>query len=111
MANELKNAVVLLDLPSMVLYAKAAASYQARVVITEPDTTADHAVRTRLADAVIANPDYLVQRAVSVLATDPSVNGVGSDPAAMDQTVILGSMAKAWTPLAKLLFPEGGTQA
>ena len=110
MANELANAVVLLGDPTFEKYAKAASVYQARLVVSEASTTPDHAARLRLADAVVTDPDWMTQRAVSILATDPNVNSKGSDVTLIDQSIILTSMASAWTSMAKLLFPEGTNQ-
>ena len=97
MANELANAVVLLGDPTFEKYAKAASVYQARLVVSEASTTPDHAARLRLADAVVTDPDWMTQRAVSILATDPNVNSKGSDVTLIDQSIILTSMASAWT--------------
>lgn len=108
--NELANAVTLLGDPVFANVAKAASVYQARKVVTEPVATADHDVRLRLAQAVVENPEWMVQRALSVLATDPAVNTRGTTLAAIGQDAILASMETAWTALAKLLFPDGSIQ-
>lgn len=107
MANELANAATLMRDETFRDWIMAAAVYQARQVIVEPDTTANHAIRERLAQDVIVSPAILVERLVNVIATDPDVAAKGNTVDLIGQTIILQKVAAIWTHLARLAYPMG----
>ena len=107
MANELPNAVVLMHSQEFHDWCMAAGVYQARLVISEGGTVTNHAIRLKMAQDVIVTPALIANQLVSLIATDPSVNSLGSDVTTIGQAVILQKVADVWTDLAKLLYPQG----
>ena len=101
----LANAVTLLRDDNFRRFITAACAYQARQVILEDPGTGDHAVRLSLAEKVMTNPNYIVDKAVAAVATDPAVATLGTtvgDTGSISEATILGEVANTWTALAKL---------
>ena len=107
MANELPNAVALMRSADFRDWLTAAAAYQARVVVLEDVSTADHDIRLKLATDVLMTPSIVVDRLINAVATDPEVAVKGTTPELVTQAVILQKVAAVWTVLAKLSFPNG----
>lgn len=107
MADELPNAVALMKDQEWKDWLLAAAAYQARVVLQEPENTPDHPVRLRLAQDVLTSPQIVLERLVTVVSTDPEVAGKGKTATLVGQPLILQKVAGVWTALAKLAFPQG----
>lgn len=110
MANELPNAVALMRDATFMDWVRAGSVYVARTVLTEPDTTASHDVRVRMAQAIVLDPTAMQTRLVNILATDPDVasigDQVGEGPNMIGQNLIIQKIIGVWTPLAKLVYPN-----
>lgn len=86
-------------------YVTAAVVYQAVQVYTELVSVSDHAVRLRLALDVIAVPDLITTRMVSIVSTDPSIASLGSTLTDNHETALLTKVAQVWTDFAKTTYP------
>lgn len=107
MANELANAVALMEDETFRKWIKAAIVYQSRLVITEPDTTADHPIRVALASIAAPLPERYLDMFVNTIAADPTVAGAGTQVGTqITQTMILNKIEQVWTPVAKLLVTD-----
>lgn len=105
MAGEFANAATLMGDSEFRTWVMVASVFEARNVVTEPDTATDHAVRLKMANAVIAGPQTYLDRIVNVIACDPDVAAAGNTAEAVTQEVLLTKIEQVWTPLAKVLFP------
>lgn len=105
MANELPNAVALMEDDTFRKWCIAAAVYQARLVVQEAATVADHGVRLKMAMDVIVNPQLLADRLVHVIAADPAVSGKGDTVQEITQDTMIAKVAEVWTILAKNFYP------
>lgn len=109
MANEIPNAVSLMQSSLFRDWVRAAIVYKARDVITEATTVADHAKRVELAAIVAVNPDQHLNIFVNAIACDPAVASVGAEvgegTGRVGQALLLDRIGLIWTPLAKLLYP------
>jgi hypothetical protein len=98
----LANAAVLVKDPTFMDQCMAAAAYQARQVILEPDTTQDHASRLALATSVVADPLTFRTRFSVYIGTDPEVAAKGNTAALVGEQTILDKVAAIWTTVSKL---------
>jgi hypothetical protein len=109
MANELQNATILMGDSDFRDWMRAATVYEARAVIIEAGTVADHATRLKLAQAQALNPDTHLNIFVNAIACDPTVASVGSSvgtaAGTITQDLMLQKVKGIWTPLAQLLYP------
>lgn len=104
MADEIVNAITLIKSSDFRDWCRVLSAFQARKVIVESDTTPDHAVRLKLAERVILDPDFILNRVVNILATDPAVCGLGTRIGQdITQDLLVAKAAEIWTPLAKLV--------
>lgn len=94
----------------------AAAVYQARAVVLEDATIADHAVRLRMATVVIGSPRAIVAQLSSVIATIPAIASTAVvskdaegrtvvDLSGVNENTVITEVANAWTKLAQLMYP------
>lgn len=102
----LANAVSLMNSVEWRDWLKAAAAYQAREVVLEPEGTARHALRLKLAEKVITSPEYVVGHLVTIISTDPDVAAKGGTPTAVTENVVIAKVAASWSRMAELLLPE-----
>lgn len=100
----LANAAILVKDATFMDQCMAAAAYQARQVILEPDTTKDHASRLALATSVVADPLTFRTRFSVYIGTDPEVAVKGNTAALVGEQMILDKAAAIWTTVAKLSF-------
>lgn len=98
----LANAAILIRDTTFQDWCMAAAAYQARLVILEPDTTPDHTVRYDLATSVANDPINYRVRFTTYLATDPAICTKGSTPAAVTEQTVLDKVAEIWTTVSKM---------
>lgn len=109
MANELPNAVKLMNDGPFRDWMRAALVYQSREVIMEDTATANHDARLRLASVLAVNPNTHLDMFVNAIAADPSVAGigvtVGTTAGTVTQPLMLQKVAGVWTPMALLLYP------
>lgn len=96
--------------------ALAALIYQARRVMTEPESTPNHTFRLSFARSVVRSPEMYLPTAGWVMACDPTIatlaqvatvvnaaTGVGTNAgAAVVEQVLLDSMLAAWDYLATM---------
>lgn len=99
-AGELKNAVVMMSDPKFSSWIMAASSYVARTVIAEDPSTANYAIRHNLAKDVLFNPQLHLARFINMVATDPSIASLGTDPELIGQSVIISGVQNNWTSVA-----------
>lgn len=104
----LANAAALIQDATFAQWMTAAAAYQARLVIGEPESTPDHAIRLVLAKEVAVSPHSAAARLVTIVGTDPAIAAQGDNPAAIPEADILAAVAAVWTTLAHLIHPEIG---
>ena len=103
MADELKNAVDLmqdLDLRGMIM---AATVYEATQIVVEDPATANHATRLELADRIIRDPNYAVEFFHRIISCDPEVATLGNDYTVVPEVMILNKVSVIWTKLSYLL--------
>ena len=103
MANELPNAVALMQNDEFRSWVMAASVYQARQVIIEPASTTDHTPRVSLANSVVMNPTQYLERFVNVIACDPGIASLGTTVQQITQPTLLQKMSDIWTPLSKVV--------
>lgn len=101
----LANAALLLQDNTFRAWMTAAGAYQARQVVLEPDTTADHAIRLRLANDAIVSPTIVTDRLVTIIGTDPTIAAMGSSTTTLDENTVLNKVAGTWTTIAKMMYP------
>lgn len=103
----LANAAILISDQTFISWCVAAGAYQARQVVLEADTVADHKVRLHLAQNVITVPGMISNSITLVIATDPAVASMGSTALLVTEAVVLQKAAEVWTALAKVMYPSG----
>jgi hypothetical protein len=105
----LSNAVTLRADPVWRDWLITAGAYQARVVLSEATTVADHDVRMKLARDVAFTPASIIDLLVTVISTDPEVAVKGATPELVTEATVLAKVAANWTAIAKLLYGGEGT--
>lgn len=83
-------------------------AYQSRLVISEPSSTPDHAVRLELAVQAAVSPKMILDLMVTAVATNPAVasKGITVGPDGVTEQDILDNIAAVWTVVAQLTFPS-----
>jgi hypothetical protein len=103
MANELKNASILMNDTDFRNWITAAMVYVARSVVTEATTVTNHTARFNLAKAILLNPAQFTGHFVNLIATQTDVAGIGSTVAALGQPLIIQKVTDEWNNVTALL--------
>jgi hypothetical protein len=103
--STIDNAVALMNSSDMLDKVKAVSVYEARVVIGEAGTVANHAKRMQLANAVAFNPMMYASLLQNIIACDPDICTTASTAAQVTDNALITKMDAIWTPVALMLFP------
>lgn len=80
----------------------AALVYQARVVLTEVESTPNHTFRKAFAQSVLRQPEGYQSTTTWVMACDPAIASLGATAASVPEAALLSAVLKAWDYLAML---------
>lgn len=111
MANEVPNAVDLIQDPTFRDWIRVITGYVARESFTESVATPEHNKRLALATDVVVNLNRYLDQFINIVATDPAVCSIGNSTKigvanGITQGLLINKVQEYWTPLAKVLYPS-----
>ena len=106
MANEVANAVQLINDKPFRDWVMVVGCYQSRIVIQNNPTEAarpDHQIRLNLANQFLDNPNPFLESMIRLLATDPEICslGVTVGSSAVTQEILISKIASIWSSFAE----------
>jgi hypothetical protein len=100
------NAVALMNDDVLLKKIKAVEVYVARQVVIEAGTTPSHAVRLKMAQTAIYNPDQHAPQLANIVACDPDICQAYTSGSTIPDSVLIQKMSDLWTPVATMLYPS-----